>query len=116
MPHPRGEPRQPPDPAILPAGCTRPMRNLGSGVFMASVPARPGFRSMSNFRVEVKRLQKDPSERVRTVALHVDQDACRIEALEANLDRAEDQGRRFADHDQVRKWKRRQATRYWLPL
>jgi len=39
------------------------------------------------FRGEVKLLQKDPSPRVRAAALHVEQDACLIEELDARLDR-----------------------------
>jgi hypothetical protein len=42
------------------------------------------------FRGEVKRLQKDPSPRVRAAALHVEQDACLIEELDARLDLAFD--------------------------
>jgi hypothetical protein len=68
------------------------------------------------FRGEVRRLQKDPSPRVRAAALHVEQDACLIEELEANLDRAAEQGWRYSDADWVRAHHRRQATRYWLPL
>jgi len=51
------------------------------------------------FRSEVKRLQKDPSPRVRAAALHAEQDACLIEELDARLDRAEEQGWRYADAD-----------------
>ena len=61
------------------------------------------------------RLQKDPSPRVRAAALHAEQDACLIEQLDDNLDRAAEQGWRYSDKDWVRK-RRRQATRYWLPL
>lgn len=48
-------------------------------------------------------------------ALHVEQDACLIEELDANLDRAAEQGWRYSDPDWVRAH-RRQATTYWLPL
>ena len=34
------------------------------------------------FRGEVRRLQKDPSPRVRAAALHAEQEACLIEQLE----------------------------------
>jgi len=62
------------------------------------------------------RLQKDASPRVRAAALHAEQDACLIEQLDANLDRAAEQGWRYSDKDWVRAKRRRQATRYWLPL
>ena len=55
-------------------------------------PCGAGFRVYERFRGEVKRLQKDPSPRVRAAALHVEQDACLIEELDANLDRAAEQG------------------------
>jgi len=79
-------------------------------------PCAAGFRVYERFRVEVRRLQKDASPRVRAAALHVEQDACLIEQLEANLDRAAEQGWRYSDADWVRTHRRRQATRYWLPL
>jgi len=79
-------------------------------------PCGAGFGVYERFRGEVKRLQKDPSPRVRAAALHVEQDACLIEELEANLDRAEEQGWRYSDADWVRAHRRRQATGYWLPL
>ncbi len=68
------------------------------------------------FRGEVRWLQKDPSPQVRAAALHVEQDACLIEKLETNLDRAEEQGWRYSDASWVRAHRRRQATGYWLPL
>lgn len=64
----------------------------------------------------MKRLQKDPSPRVRAAALHVEQDACLIERLEANLDRAAEQGWPYSDAGWTRKHRQRQATGYWLPL
>lgn len=79
-------------------------------------PCGAGFVVYERFRAEVKRLQKDPSPRVRAAALHAEQDACEIEAIEAGLDRAEEQGWRYSDPDWVRTKRRRQATRYWLPL
>ena len=78
-------------------------------------PCAAGFLVYERFRGEVRRLQKDPSPRVRAAALHVEQDACLIEQLEANLDRAAEQGWLYSDADWVRAH-RRQATRYWLPL
>jgi hypothetical protein len=53
---------------------------------------------------------------VRAAALHAEQDACLIEELNANLDRAAEQGWRCIDADWVRAKRRRQATQYWLPL
>ena len=53
---------------------------------------------------------------MRAAALHVEQDACLIEELDARLDRATEQGWRYSDADWVRAHRRRQATRYWLPL
>jgi hypothetical protein len=79
-------------------------------------PCGAGFVVYERFRGEVKRLQKDPSPRVRAAALHAEQDACLIEELDAGLDRAAEQGWRYSDPDWVRAKRRRQATRYWLPL
>jgi hypothetical protein len=79
-------------------------------------PCGAGFVVFERFRPEVKRLQKDLSPAVRAAALHVEQDACEIEAIEAGLDRAEERGWRYSDPDWVRTKRRRQATRYWLPL
>ena len=79
-------------------------------------PCGAGFVVFERFRAEVNRLQKDPSPAVRAAALHVEQDACEIEAIEAGLDRAGEQGWRYSDPDWVRTKRRRQATRYRLPL
>jgi hypothetical protein len=79
-------------------------------------PCRAGFLVYEQFRGEVRRLQKDPSPRVRAAALHVEQDACLIEEVETGLDQAAEQGWRYSDEDWVRTHRRRQATRYWLPL
>ena len=79
-------------------------------------PCGAGFVVHERFRAAVQRLQKDPSPAVRAAALHVEQDACEIEAIEAGLDRAGEQGWRYSDPDWVRTKRRRQATRYWLPL
>ncbi len=53
---------------------------------------------------------------MRAAALHAQQDACLIEELEARLDRAAEQGWRYSDAGWVRAHRRRQATRYGLPL
>jgi len=79
-------------------------------------PCGAGFLLYERFRGEVRRLQKDPSLRVRAAALHAEQDACLIEELDARLDRAAEQGWRYSDADWVGAHRRRQATRYWLPL
>ena len=78
--------------------------------------ATPIVTLTENAVKEVKRLQKDPSPRVRAAALHAEQDACLIEELDARLDRAAEQGWRYSDADWVRAHRRRQATGYWLPL
>ena len=59
---------------------------------------------------------RSANDQVRAAALHAEQDACLIEELGANLDRAAEQGWRYSDADWVRAKRRRQATRYWLPL
>jgi hypothetical protein len=79
-------------------------------------PCAAGFLVYEQFRGEVKRLQKDSSLRVRAAALHVEQDACLIEELDARLDLAAEQGWSYSDADWMRSHRRRQATRYWLPL
>jgi hypothetical protein len=72
-----------------------------STVFHASAENARAYladcRLYERFRGEAKRLQKDPSPRVRAAALHAEQDACLIEQLEANLDRADEQGWRYSD-------------------
>ena len=75
-------------------------------------PCASGFLVYERFRGEVKRLQKDPSPRVRVAALHVEQDACVIDEIEAGLDRAGEQGWRYSDAGWMRAHRRRQATRY----
>ena len=82
----------------------------------AVCPCAAGFLPYEHLRGEVKRLQKDPDARVRDMALHVERDACEIEAVEAGLDRAAEQGWRYSDADWVSTHRRRQASRYWLPL
>ena len=79
-------------------------------------PCAAGFPLYERFRSEVKRLQKDPDSSVRAAALHVEHDACEIETIEAGLDRIDEQGWRYSDPGWVAKHRRRQATRYWLPL
>jgi hypothetical protein len=82
----------------------------------AVCPCGAGFVLYERLRGEVKRLQKDPDPRVREMALHVERDACEIEAVEERLDRAAEQGWRYSDADWVRTHRLRQASRYWLPL
>ena len=79
-------------------------------------PCGAGFVLYERLRGEIKRLQKDPDPWVRDMALHVERDACEIEAVEAGRDRAAEQGWRSSDADWVRTHRRRQASRYWLPL
>lgn len=79
-------------------------------------PCGAGFVLYERLRGEVKRLQKDPDLRVRDMALHVERDACEIEVVEAGLDRAAEHGWRYSDADWVKTHRRRQASRYWLPL
>jgi len=78
-------------------------------------PCAAGYPLYEQFRGDVKRLQKDPSPRVRATAIHVEHDACEIEQIEAGLDRADEQGWRYSDPDWVGAKRRRQASRYWLP-
>jgi hypothetical protein len=52
----------------------------------ATCPCASGFQAYENLRGEVKRLQKDPSPRVSAMALHAEQDACRIERIAAELE------------------------------
>jgi hypothetical protein len=79
-------------------------------------PCGAGYELYEQLRGEIRRLQKDPSPRVRAVALHVEQDACKKEAVEAEVDRAEEQGWRYSDPGWMSNHHRRRATRYRLPL
>jgi hypothetical protein len=79
-------------------------------------PCGAGFLIYEQFRSEIRCLQKDPSPLVQAAALHAEQDACLIEELDTKLDLAAEQGWRYSDADWVRAHRRRQATRYWLPL
>jgi hypothetical protein len=82
----------------------------------AVCPCGAGFVLYERLRGEVKALQKDPDPRVREMALHVERDACEIEAVEEGLDRAAEQGWRYSDADWVKTHRLRQASRHWLPL
>ena len=82
----------------------------------AVCPCGAGFGLYERLRGEVKRLQKDPDPSVREMALHVERDACQIEAIETGLDRAAEQDWRYSDADWVKTHRQRQASRYWLPL
>jgi hypothetical protein len=105
-----------PDPGVLLAQLRSPDEQVRVKALHRVCPCGAGFVVYERFRSEVKRLQKDPCPRVRAAALHAEQDACLIEELDARLDRAEEQGWRYADADWLRAKRRRQATRYWLPL
>ena len=105
-----------PDPDVLSAQLRSRDEQVRAKALHRVCPCAAGFVVYERFRGEVKRLQKDPSPRVRAAALHVEQDACLIEELDARLDRAAEQGWRCSDADWVRVHRRRQATRYRLPL
>jgi hypothetical protein len=78
-------------------------------------PCAVGFPLYERFRGEVKRLQKIPI-RGCAAALHVERDACEIETIEAELDRAAERGWRYSDDGWVRRKRLRQATSQWLPV
>lgn len=85
----------------------------------AVCPCAAGFQLYERLRGEVRQLQKDPSPRVRAVALHVEQDAGRIEKIEATLDQATErieQGEHVGDRDWLDAWEKRRSTQYWPPL
>ena len=105
-----------PDPGVLAVQLRSPDEQVRVKALHRVCPCGAGFLVYERFRGEVKRLQKDPSPRVRAAALHAEQDACLIEQLDAGLDRAAEQGWRYSDADWVRAHRRRQASRYWLPL
>src|SRR5260370_6420964 len=108
--------RPAPDPGVLLAQLHSPDDEVRVRALHRVCPCGAGFGVYERFRGQVKRLQKDPSPQVVAAALHVEQDACLIEQLEANLDRAEEQGWRYSDADWVGAKRRRQATGSWLPL
>ena len=112
--------RQPqPDLAAVLSGLRSPDEQARVKALHAVCPCAAGYQLYEQLRVEVRRLQKDPSPRVRAVALHVEEDAGRIEEIEATLDQASEraeQGERLSDRDWLAGWERRQATRYWNPL
>jgi hypothetical protein len=105
-----------PDPDVLLAQLRAPDDEVRVKALHRVCPCGAGFLLYERFRGEVKRRQKDPNPRVRAAALHAEQDACLIEELETRLDRAEEQGWRYSDTDWVEAHRRRQASRYWLPL
>jgi len=88
-----------PDPGVLLAQLRSPGEHVRVKALHRVCPCGAGFVVYERFRSEVKRLQKDPSPRVRAAALHAEQDACLIEELDARLDRAEEQGWRYDDAD-----------------
>ena len=97
-------------------------RQLGSadpdvrlGALRRVCPCHNGFLAYEHLLAGVRRLKKDPDRRVHAAALHVERDACEIELIAARLDDAAERGRRYSDADWVRKKRRRQASRYWLP-
>jgi hypothetical protein len=108
--------RPAPGPEVLLAQLRSPDEQIRVKALHRVCPCVAGFLVYERFRGEVRRLQKDPSPRVRAAALHVERDACLIEELDARLDQAAEQGRRYSDADWVQTHRRRQATGYWLPL
>ena len=108
-----------PDLAAVQAGLRSPDEQARVKALHAVCPCAAGYQLYEQLRDEVRRLQKDPSARVRAVALHVEEDAGRIEEIETTLDQASerlDQGERPADRDWLAAWERRRTTRYWAPL
>ena len=105
-----------PDPGVVLARLRSPDPQARVRALHGICPCAAGFGLYERFRAEVKRLQKDPDPRVRAAALHVEHDACEIEAIEAGLDRADEQGWRYSDPGWVRRKRQRQATGQWLPL
>jgi hypothetical protein len=108
--------RPAPDPGDVLAGLRSADADTRVSALRPVCPCGAGFGLYERLRSEVKRLQKDPDSRVREMALHVERDACQIEAIETGLDRAAEQGWRYSDADWVKTHRRRQASRYWLPL
>jgi hypothetical protein len=111
--------KHPPDLDTVLAGLQSPDEQARITALHAVCPCAAGFQLYEQLRGEVMQLQKDPSPRVRATALHVEQDAARIEEIEAILNRASEraeQGERSGDRDWLAAWERRRQTRYWLPL
>lgn len=108
--------RPAPDPAALLERLHSPDEEARIRALHEVCPCKAGFEPYEQFRGVVRRLQKDPSPRVRAVALHVEQDACRMEEKAATVERAEEQGWRYGDANCLDNYRRRSATRYWLPL
>jgi hypothetical protein len=111
--------KPPPDLDAVLAGLQSPDEQARITTLHAVCPCAAGFQLYEQLRGEVMQLQKDPSPRVRATALHVEQDAGRIEEIEAILNRASEraeQGERSGDRDWLAAWERRRQTRYWLPL
>jgi hypothetical protein len=112
----RDRPRRAPDPAALLARLRSPDEQTRIKALHGVCPCASGFQAYERLRGEVKRLQKDPSPRVRAIALHVEQDACRIEKIAAELETADTQGRSPRDQNWASGQRQRLATRYYLPL
>ena len=107
------------EPRLIPDSLLDRLRSADADIRVKALhavcPCGAGFGLYERLRGEVKRLQKDPDSRVREMALHVERDACEIEAVAAGLERAAERGWRYSDADWVRTHRRRQASRYWLP-
>ena len=114
--HKRRRCQRAPDPGAVLARLGSPDPQVRVKTLHGICPCAAGFPLYERFRGEVKRLQKDPDQRVRAAALHVEHDASEIETIEAGLDRAAEQGWRYSDPGWVRRKRLRQATGQWLPL
>jgi hypothetical protein len=66
-----------PDPDMLLAQLRAPDDEVRVKALHLVCPCGAGFLAYERFRGEVKRLQNDPSPRVRAAALHAEQDAMR---------------------------------------
>jgi hypothetical protein len=109
----------PPELSAVLGGLRSPDEQARVEALHAICPCAAGYQLYEQLRGEVRRLQKDPSPRVRAVALHVEEDAGRIEEIEATLDKATEraeQGERPGDRGWLAEWDRRRASRYWTPL
>lgn len=75
-------------------------------------PCGGSFAVYERYMDEVRRLRKDPSPRVRKVAVHVEEDAGHIEMMLARLDVAEEHGVRFGDRTFTGNWRSRRAREH----
>jgi hypothetical protein len=76
----------------------------------------PGFGLYERLRGEVKRLQMDPTRGSGEVALHAERDACEMRRSRLGWIGPRSRAGIYSDADWVRAHRRRQASRYGLPL